>query len=149
MNVNDYSHIQTQFSLLDARFSWWRANIWVNGHEDGHMCGWKRDIARRYFCCVLFGIYWHLSWNADTVHPYPPKSLSLEMTKLFNTTISCCSQVLWETVWVSQNILFTGFTLYMGPVTTSEPFKDTGYSKLSFDSGRTLGLKTSLGLEIE
>jgi hypothetical protein len=37
----------------------------------------------------------------------------------------------------------------MGPVTISELFKDTDYSKLSFDCAKALGLGTNLGLEIE
>lgn len=67
------------------------------------------------------------------------------MAKLFSTTISCCSQVLPEPVWASWNIFFTCLTLYMGPVTVSELFKGAGYSKLSFDSEKTLGLGDQSG----
>lgn len=94
---------------------------------------------------LLWGICWHLSWNAGRVNPYLSKSLSLEMAKLFSTTISCCSQVLPEPVWASWNIFFTCLTLYMGPVTVSELFKGAGYSKLSFDSEKTLGLGDQSG----
>lgn len=37
----------------------------------------------------------------------------------------------------------------MGPVTITELFKDTDYSKSSFDSGKVLELKTNMGLETE
>lgn len=159
MNKSDYSHIQTHnflswmlgflgkgwMTCLDLSRNQCLEQIWRQ------LSAWTgKDIARtECFCCGLCGVSCPPSWNAEIVHPCISQSLSLKMTKLFSTTIFCHSQALLEPVWAPWNIFSTCLTLYMGPVTISELFKDTDYSKLSFNSRKALELKINMGLETE